>query len=107
MQVRARIFGPCCAGANGPRLLAALTSHACNEARALGYEYVVTNLAADDPIQAVFAIRADPPRFLKLYKLYTLFLQKDISPLPGISLPASGPPPHFSPGAFHDPRDIA
>lgn len=96
-KLRARIFAPVCAGVHGPRLLAALINHATNEARARGYEFVVTNLAAADPSRAVFA----PSKF------YTIFLQKDVVPLPGARLPARGKPPLFRPGAFHDPRDIS
>ena len=91
-RVRARIFGPACSGEHGPALLGALVRHASNEAAHRGFDFVVTNLDADDPRRAVF------PKA----KFYTTFLQKALG-----RVYIGGDAPRFDAGAFHDPRDIS
>ena len=88
---RARLFAPAHSGPDGDALLAALVRHVKNEAMESGFDYMVINLDAEDPIRGTFG----KPSF------FTVFYQKQLQD----EAAASGR--RFGVDAFHDPRDIS
>ena len=91
---RARLFGASSSGPHGIVLLKGLVRHAKNDAKARGFDMVVLNMDADDPVRAALG----KPSF------YTQFLHKQLRPAPAGGTAAL---PRFDPQAFHDPRDIS
>lgn len=88
--MRARLFAPACSGADGVALLTGLVTHAKNAARESGFDMLVLNLDAEDPLR----------RALGKPSFFTHFMQKQLQPAARDALPL------FDASAFHDPRDL-